>query len=462
VGFREKSAETLANATLQQAVAAATARFNAARARAVAATPDWEGLREYARQVKAHTLARLDHYLEALEARVRERGGHVFWAPTGFDAASYIIGVATRLEAALVVKSKSMATEEIELNAALERVSIEPVETDLGEFIVQLARERPYHILAPALHKTRGEVRALFARHLGADSPDDIPALTRVARRVLREKFAAARVGITGANFAVAETGTIVVVENEGNARLATSLPRAHIVVMGIEKVLPRWDDLAVCLRLLPRAATGQKLTSYVSLFTGPRRPAEPDGPDEFHLVLLDNGRSRILADPRLRPTLACIRCGACLNTCPVYARAGGHAYGSVYSGPIGAVLTPQLEPAPASELPFASSLCGACGDVCPVKIPLPDLLMELRGRMAPRRAHAEGKRFWIRVWSWAMRSPVRYALVTTAARLLLRLRARDGWIHSLPGALGEWTRAREFPAPAPKPFRALWEEIRE
>ncbi|MFQ5663536.1 MAG: lactate utilization protein B, partial [Terriglobia bacterium] len=351
--FREEAARTLADTRLQQLIAAATGRFNAARQRAIAELPEWEQLRTYAHQVKQHTLANLDHYLKQLEARVEERGGQVFWAPDAAAACAYTAGVATHRGASLVVKSKSMTTEEIELAEALARLGIEAVETDLGEFIIQLAHERPYHILAPALHKTRQQVSALFERHLtsapaaglpGRAGPgDDIAALTRTARRVLREKFAAARVGITGANFAVAETGTIVVVENEGNARLCAALPRVHIVVMGIEKVIPRWDDLAVFLRLLPRAATGQKLTSYVSAFTGPRRGDESEGPEEFHLVLLDNGRTRILAEQHTRSTLFCIRCGACLNTCPVYRKVGGHSYGWVYSGPIGAVLTPQL-----------------------------------------------------------------------------------------------------------------------
>ena len=462
--FRQQAARTLADTRLQQVLSAATGRFAAARRNAIADVPDWDNLREYACQVKAHTLSKLDRYLVELEARVVEQGGKVFWAPDAAAASSYIIGVATQHNAALVVKSKSMTTEEIELTEAMARVGLEAVETDLGEFIIQLAGEHPYHIIAPAVHKTRQEVYALFERHLGGAGGDDIPALTRTARRALREKFAGAQVGITGANFAIAETGTICVVENEGNARLCAALPPVHMVVMGIEKVIPRWDDLAVFLRLLPRAATGQKLTSYVSLFSGLRRAGETDGPQEFHLVLLDNGRTRILADQRTRPTLACIRCGACLNVCPVYGKVGGHSYGSVYSGPIGAVLTPQLrEEARSAELPFASSLCGACGDVCPVKIPLPELLLELRARLTRQPARytsARHKRFWLGLWAAAMKTQWSYRLAGALARWLLRPRARDGWLDYLPGPLAAWTNTRAFPAPAAKPFRVLWKEL--
>jgi L-lactate dehydrogenase complex protein LldF len=461
--FRRQAAQTLADARLLQVLTAATGRFSNARKDAVAEVAEWEELREYARQVKAHTLSKLDDYLAELEARVVEQGGKIFWAPDAAAACNYVIGVATQHEPSPLVKSKSMTTEEIGLTEVMGRVGLQAVETDLGEFIVQLAGEGPYHIIAPAVHKTRQEVSALFERHLGAAGTDDIAALTRTARRALREKFAAAQIGITGANFAVAETGTICVVENEGNVRMCAALPRVHIVVMGIEKVIPRWEDLAVFLRLLPRAATGQKLTSYVSLFSGPRRSGECEGPEEFHLVLLDNGRTRILADPRTRATLACIRCGACLNVCPVYGKAGGHSYGSAYSGPIGAVLAPQMrEAARAAELPFASSLCRACDEVCPAKIPLSELLLELRARLTrrpSRYAGARRKRFWLGLWAAAMKATWSYRLSGTLARWLLRARARDGWVESLPGPFAAWTKTRAFPAPAAKPFRTLWKE---
>ncbi len=439
---------------LQQALANASFRFMAARDRAASEVEDWEELRRRAHAIKRDALENLAAYLEQFEARVLERGGQVFWAATGQQACSYIVQLARARGVRLVVKGKSMVTEEIELNHALQRQDIEVVETDLGEYIIQLAGERPSHIVAPAIHKTRRDVAELFEKKLGMPPTDDIPRLTAQARSVLREKFLAAGMGVTGANFAVAETGSIVVVENEGNIRFCTSVPRIHVAVVGIEKVIPRQADLAVFLRLIARSATGQKMGAYMSVVTGARRAGEPDGPEEFHLVLLDNGRTRVLADPLKREALYCIRCGACLNVCPVYRKIGGHAYPWVYSGPIGAVLTPQMqgldwEP----KLPFASSLCGACREACPVKIRIPEVLLALRRQEAesvPGRHRWE--RLAFRIWAWVMERPWLYELAGTGARLApLRL-----------GPVAAWLRTRELPEIPRYSFRQWWRQRRD
>jgi len=357
-----------------------------------------------------------------------------------------------------------MVGEEIELNHALEAAGIRGVETDMGEFIVQLAHERPAHIVAPAMHKTRADVADLFAAQVDPERTEEPERLTAIARRALRQKFEQAGVGLSGANFAVAETGTIAVIENEGNIRFSATAPRVHIVLMGIEKVIPRFSDLAVFLRLLARSGTGQKLSVYTSLLTGPRAAGE-DGPEEMHVVILDNGRVRTLADPKMREALFCIRCGACLNACPVYRKIGGHAYGWVYSGPIGALVTPQLAGlAQARELPFASSLCGACREVCPVKINIPDLLLHLRAKVqteapAPQPDNLPlAERTVMRLWAWAMQRPWAYRLGGRLARLTQRLAARDGWIKAIPAyPLSRWTEGRDLPALASQSFRQRW-----
>lgn len=454
--FHETAATALADPKLQAALAGATERFAAARLAARGERPDWEALRDRARAVRWRAIEQLDRSLEQLEARVRDQGGQVFWAEDGAAACRYITGLALERGITLAVKSKSMATEEIDLNRALEAVGVTPVETDLGEFIIQLAGETPSHFLAPAIHWTRDRVGELFHRALGEPLTHDPDELTRQARRALRERFLAAGMGITGANFAVAETGTLVIVENEGNARLTTSLPRVHVAVMGIEKVVPRFDDLDPLLALLPRSATGQRLSSYVSLLQGPRRPGEPDGPEEFHLVLLDNGRSRILADPEARESLLCIRCAACLAVCPVYRRAGGHAYGWVYQGPIGAVLTPQLiGEHRAAELPFASSLCGACRDACPVKIDIPRLLVHLRGHVTERvtrPAHPLAAAA-VRLAARVLASPAGFRLAGRAAYWAQRLLG-DEALAALPGPARAWARGRALPRFAARPLR--------
>jgi len=453
----------LADATLRGALARATDLFGERRAAAIGAVPDWEALREQARAVKAHTLARLDLYLEQFVERVEVSGMRVHWARDAKEACALVAGIARAAGAKRLVKSKSMTTEEIGLNAALERDGCEPVETDLGEWIIQLAGETPSHIIVPAIHKTKAQIAELFVDKLHIEKSDDVEVLTATARRLLREHFAAADLGISGVNFGVAETGTILILENEGNARLTTSLPRVHVAVMGIEKVIPRFADLEVFLRLLPRSGTGQHLTSYQSLLTGPEA-AEREGPRELHLVLLDNGRAELLKEAVMRQTLACIRCGACLNACPVYRAIGGHAYGSVYPGPIGAILTPQLFGAEkAQHLPFASSLCGACRDVCPVKIDIPNVLLELRARLqtgapigghaSPRKSGALERLGW-KLWAWSCAGPRRFAL---AARLG-RVGASLGLLRFVP-QLRAWGKTRAVPELARRSFREQWKD---
>ncbi len=448
----------LQDADLQGALNRALTGFRRMRGEAVAEVPEWQTLRSVAAEIKDHALAHLDVYLTQLESQISARGGTVHWASNAAEARQIITGLARARGVHLAVKSKSMTTEEIHLNPALEAAGVRVVETDLGEYILQLAGEPPSHLIAPTIHKSIGAVAELFVEKLGArllDNPED---LNRVARRALRAEFLAAEAGITGVNFAIAETGTLVVIENEGNARLATTRPRIHIAVMGIEKILPRLADLGVFLRLLARTATGQRASVYASLITGPRQPGESDGPEELHLVILDNGRSRLLADPDLRESLRCIRCGACLNVCPVYERAGGHAYEAVYSGPIGAVITPALEGLDrASELPFASTLCGACAEVCPVKIDLPRMLLELRGRAVRAGLAGWVDRLFARAWTFVMSSPARLRMMAGLGRILQRLVVRGGRIERLPYPFAGWTAHRTAPPLAPRAFRDRW-----
>jgi L-lactate dehydrogenase complex protein LldF len=431
----------------------ATNRFLGYRAARVAELPEWEALRQAAHEIRLHTLLHLDAYLERLEERVIAAGGRVHWAVDAAQARRIVLDLARERSVRTAVKVKSMATEEIGLNHALEEAGILAVETDLGEFIIQLAGQGPSHIIAPAVHKTREDIAALFREKLGVDAPDDPQELAAIARQALRERFLAADMGISGANFLVAETGTLVIVTNEGNGRMCTTLPKVHVAVVGIDKVVPDWESLTVLLKLLARSASGQKLTAYTSFITGPRRSPKEGGPEEFHLVLLDNGRSRMLRDPVGRETLKCIRCGCCLNVCPVYRHVGGYAYGWFISGPIGAIFTPQILGVEAArELPFASSLCGACADVCPVKIPIPQILLHLRRRVvegdefeppvAPRTL-----RFAARLGRWALATPWLYRLGTRLLPLFQLPLRRGDWLPALPPPLDRWTRVRPFPA---------------
>jgi L-lactate dehydrogenase complex protein LldF len=449
---------------LRRNMGKATQTIRAKRAAVVGELPDWEALREAGRAIKADLLEHLDTYLLQLEAAVQQAGGHVHWARDANDANEIVVRLAQAAGARQVVKVKSLTTDEIHLNDALAAVGITATETDLAELIIQLAGERSSHILVPAIHKNRSEIRELFARTIarGQTLSDDPQALTAAARTHLRRAFLSAEVAISGANFAIAETGTVCVVESEGNGRMCLTLPRVLISVMGIEKVLPRFQDLAVFLQLLPRSSTGERMNPYTSMWTGVR---PDDGPREFHLVLLDNGRTHVLADEVGRQALHCIRCSACLNICPVYERTGGHAYSSVYPGPIGAVLTPQLLGIEqAASLPYASSLCGACYEVCPVKINIPEMLLHLRGQVVRAKeddgslAHrmdpeAVAMRFLARVFSTRWR----YEQAQAVARMGQWPLARRGNITRLPGPLARWTELRDMPAVPQQSFRAWW-----
>jgi L-lactate dehydrogenase complex protein LldF len=456
--FRDRAGQALQDRFLQQALSIATTKFIDLRREAFGEFPDGDALRDRARAIKEATLQRLDAYLEQLIDNVERLGGRVHFATTPDDARRIILDIAKRTGARMAVKSKSMATEEIHLNEALEAAGVTPVETDLGEYIIQLAHERPSHIIAPAIHKTKGQVAELFSKELRRpDVPADPEVLTAIARAELREKFLQADLGITGANFAVADTGTVVLVTNEGNGRMVTTLPRVHVAVMGVEKVVPSMTDLAVFLSILAKSATGQKLSVYTTLVRGPRKAGELEGPDEFHLVLLDNGRIDQLAG-QLREALYCLRCGACLNVCPVYRSIGGHAYGYTYPGPIGILLTAMLNgPASVKDLAHASSLCGACADACPVRIDIPRMLIELRKEVDERRIAPWTERAVFAVIARLLQHPALFRLAATLARLGQRPFARDGRIERLPLLFREWTRTRDLPAVSPRTFTERW-----
>jgi L-lactate dehydrogenase complex protein LldF len=437
--FREIARGKLGDAHTQAALDLSTNRLRTHRVAAWEGLPDVEALRERAHRIRMEVIDDLDGHVARFTAALEARGGHVYFAHTAADASAYVAEVCRRRGAKLAAKSKSMATEEIGLNEALEAVGVEPVETDLGEYIVQLAGEHPVHIIAPAIEKTAEQVAELLSRAGGEAVPAELEALTQAARKQLRETFLTADVGITGANFGVTETGSVCLVTNEGNGRLVSSIPKAHVAIMGMERLVPTTADLAVLLKLLARSATGQKLTVYTTLLTGPRRAGEEDGPEELHVVILDNGRSNLLRG-RYREMLACIRCGACLNVCPVYRKAGGAAYGPVYSGPMGAVLVPLLvglDQAPA--LPHASSLCGACTDACPVKIPLHELLLDLRRDLVSDGVASRRERLAFTLWSLAWSSVLGYRLTTRLARLGQPLAGVVG-----PGRA--WARGRTLP----------------
>jgi L-lactate dehydrogenase complex protein LldF len=449
----------LADSRLRANMQNATRTIRDKRLRAVSELPDWEELRAAGQAIKADVLARLDDYLVQFERAVESAGGRVHWARDAEEANAIIVEIARGHGIDEVVKVKSLTTDEIRLNEALAREGISALETDFAELILQLDGDWPSHILVPAIHRNRGEIRDLFQRTI-ADGPlsDDPGELAETARGYLREKFLDARMGVSGANFGIAETGTICIVESEGNGRMCTTVPEVLVSVLGIEKLLPRFADLEVFLQLLPRSSTGERMNPYTSLFTG---VTDGDGPRELHVVLLDAGRTRVLADTLGRQALHCIRCSACLNVCPVYARTGGHAYGSVYPGPIGAILTPQLlgvEHAP--SLPFASSLCGACYEVCPVKIDIPAVLLHLRAKVVKADA-PRGERLAMAVAGWLLEGASRFRLAQALARVGQIPFVSNGTIRRLPGPLDDWTRDRDLRPVARESFRAWWRRTR-
>ncbi len=453
--FEDRAAKQLRKTQLPLILGKAT-DSREVRRRETFAGFDLPALRDAAEAVRAHTLANLDTYLDRFAERAEAKGTKVFFAATGPEAVDYIRKVVADRGAHLVAKGKSMAAEEIELNPALEADGVQVVETDLGEHIVQVGHEPPSHITAPAVHMTRTDIAQLLAGHYGRTLPPEPEALTAFARGILRDAFLRAEVGISGVNFAVAETGSLSLVTNEGNGRMVTSLPPVHVAIMGMERIVPSFRELELLYPMLVASAIGRVVSTYLSLINGPRLPGEIDGPDELHVVVLDNGRSEILGG-EFRSILHCIRCGACQNVCPVYRQVGGHAYGAVYAGPVGAVLTPLLVGfEKAGDLPHASSLCGACTEVCPVKIPLHEHLLGLRREVA-RAQRPTGEVLMFRSWAMAWRKPGRFLLFARLSRLGQRLFARKGRIRRAPFPLSRWTKGRDMPPVASRTFRERW-----
>ncbi len=459
--FKSRAREKLADRNLQNALNKLQGNFVRGRAQRVAEMDNFEAIRDAASAIRDHVLDRLDVYLEEFERNATARGAEVHWAETHEDVNRIVCELARRHGVRKAVKSKSMVTEECALNDALEAAGIEVLETDLGEYILQLAKEPPSHIVAPVVHKTRDEVSDLFEEKHGTPRKTDIAELTREARDRLRGHFISADMGISGANFAIAETGSTLIVTNEGNGRMVTTLPRVHVAITGIEKILPTLEDVATLMRLLPPHGTGQSISNYISVTTGVKGEREHDGPEQFHVILFDGGRTSLVGT-ELQPMLRCIRCGACMNHCPVYQSVGGHAYGWVYPGPMGSVLTPAyvgLEKA--LDLPNAATMCNQCGVVCPVKIPLPDLMRKLREQQFARKLKPWTERAAFGAWCWMAQRPAIYAAAAAiGARLLALMGGRDGLVHRIPLA-GGWTASRDMPAPQGVTFRELYRRQR-
>ncbi len=463
VNFRSKASQTLADAQIQQSIEHVYTGFFQSRLAAAADTPDWEVLRTKGKAIKDHTIAHLDYYLGQLADSVEANGGSVFFAADAVEARKHIIDLAHRREIKTVIKSKSMVSEEMGLAEAMNAEGFETIETDLGEYIIQLANETPYHLIAPAVHKSRADVAKLLDDDFKeGDRIPDASELTMMARKKLRGVFERADMSVTGVNFAVAESGSIALVTNEGNGRMSTSVPRVHVAVMGMEKIVPSIQDLSTMLRILIRSATGQRISTYVTMINGPRKPEEEEGPEEFHLVIMDNGRQKLLEDEQMRESLNCIRCGACLNACPVYRKVGGHAYGWVYPGPIGAIVSPVLTGLKdASNLPAASSLCGACHVACPVKINIPRMLLELRWRTAEgstdkkeRTSSITERGIW-KMWRFGMMGRKRFDIGARLSGLALLPFTKNGWLKKAPPPISGWTSTRDFPAIASKSLKS-------
>ena len=459
---------TRARQALQDDFLRSAVRFTADRLRSkkhatTAEFGHWEQWRERGREIREHTIAHLDYYLKQFADHVRQAGGHVYYAKDASEAVKSVMDIVLQKQAKSVVKAKSMVSEEIHINRHLIDAGLDVVETDLGEYIIQLAGETPSHIIIPAIHKNRQQIKELFTADGATDLTTETKVLAGYARRRLREKFLQADVGITGCNFGIAESGTVVLFTNEGNADMVANLPKTHIVLMGMERVLPSFADLEVIANLLPRSATGQKITTYMSMITGPRRIGELDGAQELHVIILDNGRSRQLGDPDFQEVLHCIRCGACLNVCPVYRHIGGHAYGSIYPGPIGAVLSPLLNDGEQyADLPFASSLCGACSEACPVKIPLHDMLVKLRQRKVSKGHSPALERIMFKGFKTVFGNHRRYRLMMRTGRTMQKPLVKEDHITSTFGPLSKWTATRHAPSMAKKSFRDQWQSIEQ
>lgn len=459
----ERSHHALQDEFLRAAVRLTTDRLKNRKHGSTEELGNWEEWRERGRQIRAHTVAHLDYYLKQFVENAQRLGIRVHFAANATEAAGIVTEIVKEKQARQVVKSKSMVSEEIHVNTRLQHEGVEVVETDLGEYIIQLAGEAPSHIIIPAIHKNRRQIKDLFTNAGAEGLTTETKDLTAFARRSLRNKFLHAEIGMTGCNFAIAESGSIVLFTNEGNGRMVSTLPKTHIVTMGMERILPSFADLEVMANLLPRSATGQKLTAYMSIVTGPKRHPEADGPEEMHVVIVDNGRSAQLGDDEFQAVLNCIRCGACLNVCPVYRQVGGHAYGSVYPGPIGAVLSPLLNQGKEyADLPYASSLCGACYEACPVKIPIHDMLVHLRQRNVQRGWTKGAERAAFRGYKMAFASVGRYKLTMSMARVAQKPMVREGYIESTFGPLLGWTSSRHAPALAEQSFRQRFLQIQQ
>tara|TARA_A100001037_G_scaffold306765_1_gene355166 strand:+ start:19518 stop:20942 length:1425 start_codon:yes stop_codon:yes gene_type:complete len=464
--FKKTVDETLNNSTIQKNLSGLYNGFHTSRIEASTATNNWNQLQDIGKQIKEHTISNLDYYLEKVHSNVTKNGGKVFFSKDSKSATKYILDLAKNKNVKNVIKGKSMISEEMKLNHWLQKEEIETIETDLGEYIIQMANETPFHIIAPAIHKSKEDISELFEKKLSMPRSDNSQILAQEARKQLRKSFIKADMGITGANFVAADTGTLILVSNEGNGRMCTSMPKTHIAIMGMEKIIPSIEDLSVFLPLLIRSATGQMISSYVTGINGPKRNDEIDGPEEFHLIIMDNGRSKLLENKDLRESLNCLRCGACLNACPVYRKIGGHSYGWVYSGPIGSIISPVLTNiSDAKDLPFASSLCGACKEACPVKINIPRMLLHLRKEISEGNSKKLNitsliERFTFKVSTFLMLNPFLFRKTTMIFSFIQKPFIKNGVFKWLPPPIKSWTKYRTLPAIQNIPFHKRWEKL--